>query len=85
VDWKEDTYDGERTMTTYTDPPRCQWCGNFHTAFCPRVKAIEYQPGGVFIQRVEFFAPNDYPQPKIDNVYRNTWESGYPFTNTNKT
>jgi hypothetical protein len=46
--------------TSIYDPSRCQYCGNFHTTVCPRVKAIEYD--GAMIKRVEFFAPNEYPQ-----------------------
>lgn len=39
----------------YNDPSRCQWCGGFHTTFCPRVKAIEYYDGGFWVKRVEFW------------------------------
>ena len=41
------------------DPTRCQWCGGFHTTFCPRVKAIEYHIGGFSIKRVEFWPPGE--------------------------
>jgi hypothetical protein len=38
----------------YNDPTRCQWCGGYHSTLCPRVKAIEYDDGGL-IKRVEFW------------------------------
>jgi hypothetical protein len=47
--------------TGYNDPVRCPYCGIFHTAKCPLVKAYEYHPDGT-VKRVEFFAPADcYP------------------------
>ena len=53
-------------MSIVDDQKRCQWCDNFHRGFCPRVKAIEYEHGGLSIKRVEFFAPNDYPPIKVE-------------------
>jgi hypothetical protein len=53
---------GRLEMSTgLNDPNRCQWCGRYHQTVCPLVKSIEYHEGGVFIKRVEFFAPADYP------------------------
>jgi hypothetical protein len=46
------------------DPARCGWCGNYHATKCPLVKALEYHSDGR-LARVEFFAPNDYPQTVI--------------------
>lgn len=33
----------------------CGYCGGYHLAVCPRVKAIEYHPNGM-VARVEFHA-----------------------------
>lgn len=46
---------------TQNDPAKCQWCGNFHAAKCPLVKAIEYDDSGN-MKRVEFFCQTDYHQ-----------------------
>jgi hypothetical protein len=43
----------------YNDPSRCQWCGGYHSTVCPRVKAIEYYDGGLWIKRVEFWSPGE--------------------------
>lgn len=32
----------------------CQWCGNYHTEVCSKVKKIEYHRNGT-IKSVEFF------------------------------
>jgi hypothetical protein len=57
---------GDNRMTdtgtsVYRDPTCCQWCGGYHTTFCPRVKAIEYYDGGFWIKRVEFWAVGEIP------------------------
>jgi hypothetical protein len=45
----------------------CRWCGNLHQAYCPFVKAFEFQQDGTTIKRVEFLTPMDYPpQGKVD-------------------
>ena len=47
------------------DPPKCQWCGNFHSFKCPMVKAMEYHDNGR-MKRVEFFySPIDYPKVEL--------------------
>lgn len=51
--------------TGINDPVRCPHCGNFHQTKCPMVKAYEYHQDGT-IKRVEFYAPADYPQLKVD-------------------
>lgn len=32
--------------------PTCPYCSAYHTAMCPKVKAIEYHPNGT-VKRVE--------------------------------
>lgn len=35
---------------------KCNYCGLYHEAKCPLVKAFEYHPDGT-LKRVEFFEP----------------------------
>lgn len=38
----------------------CRWCGETHLkGICPKVKAIEFEPGGEVVKRVEFMTPRD--------------------------
>jgi hypothetical protein len=58
-----------------SDVDRCGYCGKSHPGIiCPRIKAIEYEDGiEMTIKRVEFFAPIDYPQLKLEEP-----EADYP-------
>lgn len=40
------------TSVASVPPVKCPYCGLYHDAICPRVKAIEYNPDGT-IKRVE--------------------------------
>jgi hypothetical protein len=41
-----------------TEP--CRWCGEMHLkGICPKIKAIEFEPGGETVKRVEFMTPRD--------------------------
>lgn len=52
-------------MSTGTnDPNKCQWCAGFHTGKCPLVKSMDFYADGT-VRKVEFYAPNDYPQTAI--------------------
>lgn len=35
----------------------CPHCDFVHEITCPRIKAIEYQPDGVTVKRIEFHEP----------------------------
>lgn len=44
----------------------CAYCGGYHQAVCPMVKAIDYYPDGT-VKRVELKTPADYhSEPRID-------------------
>lgn len=51
------------------DPEACRWCGQPRSAahglglICPFVKAIEFDPSGHVVTRVEFVVPADLGQP----------------------
>jgi hypothetical protein len=40
-------------MPSTGNTPRCEWCGQSHTAKCPLIKAVEYHENGT-IKRIEF-------------------------------
>jgi hypothetical protein len=46
-------------MSTSAAPNQnCQWCGQLHPGVvCSRIAAIEYQPDGVTVKRIEFHPP----------------------------
>ena len=44
---------------------QCRWCGNYHGARCPEVRAIEYHEDGS-MKRVEFTMPSDRMPPRIE-------------------
>lgn len=48
--------------TTAGTSTACQYCGQYHGARCPLVKAIDYYPDGT-VKRVEFYSPGDYLAP----------------------
>jgi hypothetical protein len=68
-------------MNTTADASiKCRWCGKaaHGDARCPDVKAMEYHTDGT-VKRVEFFAPNDYPQPDWSISTAGLWD-GRTFT-----
>jgi hypothetical protein len=48
--------DGRAGTAVATASGQCRWCGRYHGAFCPLVKALEFHPDGT-VKRVEFHAP----------------------------
>jgi hypothetical protein len=64
----------------------CRWCGLIHGPKCPKVKAIEYQPDGATVKRVEFFSPQEEylvaPMcPSSPGTYEPWWR-GVPYVTT---
>lgn len=47
---------------------KCPHCGLVHETTCARIKAIEYQPDGVTVKRIEFHGP-------VGDATPTTWES----------
>lgn len=57
------TYTALGTGSGFTSGPSevpCHWCGGWHSAKCPMVKAIEYHPNGM-TKRVEFYELSGKP------------------------
>jgi hypothetical protein len=52
-------------------PTHCGHCGGYHTAQCPRIKAIEYHPNGT-IKRIEYHDPAPTP-PTRGGFFEGSW------------
>lgn len=60
--------------TMINEAGKCRYCGGFHMAKCPLVRAIEYFPDGT-VKKVEFHAPEPIPieTSVTPGKYETTW------------